>query len=249
MTTQRSELSPRQERGSTPEHGINVGSIERKASLVGGAALAASGVAQLTHRKILPGLAMMAAGGMFMYRGKTGHCDLYEKMGVDTAGADVHGLTVEKVMTINRRPQEVYDFWHNFENLPRFMKHLDTVQTIGVTTSHWKAHGPGNISVEWDAEMTEDQPGRRISWRAVENADIPNEGKVEFNEAPAGRGTELKVRIQYYPPAGTAGKVAAKILHGLNARQIEEDMKRLKQILETGEAVTSERVAFQTATA
>jgi uncharacterized membrane protein len=223
--------------------------MERKASMVGGAALAASGLAQLTHKKILPGLAMMAAGSMFLYRGKTGHCNVYEKMGVDTAGADVNGLTVEKVMTINRQPREVYDFWHNFENLPKFMKHLDTVQTIGTTKSHWKAHGPGNISVEWDAELTEDQPGRRISWHSLENSDIPNQGNVEFNEAPAGRGTELKVKIQYFPPGGTAGKVAAKILHGLNEKQVEEDMRRLKQILETGETATSERMAYRTAAA
>ena len=249
MTTPRSELSPRQEKSSHSEHKINVGSMERKASMVGGAALAASGLAQLTHKKILPGLAMMAAGSMFLYRGKTGHCNVYEKMGVDTAGADVNGLTVEKVMTINRQPREVYDFWHNFENLPRFMKHLDTVQTTGTTKSHWKAHGPGNISVEWDAELTEDQPGRRISWHSLENSDIPNEGNVEFNEAPAGRGTELKVKIQYFPPGGTAGKVAAKILHGLNEKQVEDDMRRLKQILETGETATSERMAYRTAAA
>lgn len=249
MTTQRSELSPRQEKSRQSEHSVNVGGMERKASLVGGAALAASGLSQLTHRKVLSGLAMMAAGSMFLYRGKTGHCSLYEKMGVDTAGADVNGLTVEKVMTINRQPQEVYDFWHNLENLPKFMKHLDEVQTTSATKSHWKAHGPGNISVEWDAEITEDQPGRRISWHSVENSDIPNEGEVEFNQAPAGRGTELKVKIQYYPPGGTAGKVAAKVLHGLNAQQIEEDMKRLKQILETGETATSQRTGLRTALA
>ncbi|GAB7025511.1 SRPBCC family protein [Geotalea toluenoxydans] len=229
------------ERGAK-QHGkerINVGRNERTASMIGGAALAVSGLTKLAHKRILPGMALMAAGGMFLYRGKTGHCNLFEAMGVDTAGTDDKGLNVEKVLTINRSPQEVYDFWHNFENIPRFMRHLDTVRTTGVRTSHWKAKGPAGVTVEWDAEILEDYPGQRISWQSLGNADIPNEGSVEFMEAPGGRGTELKVNLTYRPPGGAAGKIAARVAHGINSQVIEEDLKRLKQIMETGETATA----------
>ena len=208
--------------------------------MIGGAALALSGLTKLTHKHVLPGVALMAAGGMFLYRGKTGHCDVFQAMGVDTAGTEDKGLTVEKVLTINRSPQEVYDFWHNLENLPRFMRHLETVTTTGARTSHWKARGPAGVAVEWDAEMLEDYPGQKISWQSLGNADIPNEGTVEFVEAPGGRGTELKINLTYRPPGGTAAKVAAKVAHGINAQVIEADLKRLKQILETGETATAQ---------
>ena len=227
---------------------INVGRIERKASLIGGAALALTGLTKLKSMKVVPGVAMMAAGGMLLYRGKTGHCDVYQAMGVATAGTEDAGLVVEKVLTINRPPEQVYDFWHDFGNFPRFMQHLDMVQNTGGNTSHWKARGPGDISLEWDAEMIEDTPGQRISWQSLENADIPNRGTVEFHVAPAGRGTEVSVKMQYFPVGGTVGKMAAKVAHGINSRQVEEDLRRLKQILETGETPTACRTPECTTT-
>lgn len=227
------------EKGRHAHTNINVGRVERKASLIGGAALALTGLTKMKNMKFVPGMAMMAAGGMLMYRGKTGHCDVYEKIGVATAGTEDAGLVVEKVLTINKSPGEVYDFWHDFGNMPRFMKHLDMVQKTGSSTSHWKARGPGDVTLEWDAEMTEDTPGQRISWQSLENADIPNKGTVEFHVAPGGRGTELSVRMQYFPVGGTVGKMAAKVAHGINSRQVEEDLRRLKQILETGETPTA----------
>lgn len=243
MNTTNSTASPSAEKNESSKRTINVGRVERNASMVSGAVLAMSGISKLKQKKVLPGLAMVAAASMFLYRGKTGHCDMYQAIGVDTAGSEDTGLTIEKVMTINRPPQDVYKFWRNFENLPKFMQHLEMVQSTGNSTSHWKAKGPGNLTVEWDAEMLEDNPGQRISWRSIKDAKIPNEGNVEFHEAPAGRGTELKVKIQYYPPGGVAGKIAAQVVHGLNAQQIEDDLRRLKQILETGETATAERVA------
>lgn len=218
----------------------NVGRTERNASMIGGAALELWGLSKLTQKRIVPGLAMLVAGGMFLYRGKTGHCDMYEAIGVSTAGTEDTGVTVEKVLTINKAPQEVYEFWRNLENLPSFMRNLESVQITGANRSRWTAAGPGGVTVEWDAEMTEDIPGRRISWHSVEKADIPNEGTVEFQEAPGGRGTEVRVNITYHPPGGAAGKIAAKVAHAINAQQIEEDLKRLKQILETGETAKVE---------
>ena len=225
---------------------VNVGPAERKASMVGGAALALSGLRGIGKKNVLPGLAMVVAGGLFIYRGKTGHCDLYEAVGADTMHTRNSGLRIEKAVTIGLPPQQVYEFWRNLENLPQFMKHLDSVLVTGERTSHWKATGPGGVNAEWDAEMMEDTPGQQISWHSVGSADVPNKGTVEFKEAPGNHGTEVKVVIDYYPPGGAAGRAAAKIAHGINSQQLEEDLKRLKQILEVGEEITAQRTAQQT---
>lgn len=229
--------------GGQKQRPVNVGPAERKASLAGGAALAVSGLKSLAKGRYLPGMALMVAGGMFLYRGKTGHCDLYQAMGVDTVHTHNSGLRVEKAVTIGLPPQQVYEFWRNLEHLPQFMKHLDSVQITGERTSHWKATGPGGIKAEWDAEMMEDMPGQQISWHSVGSADVPNKGTVEFKQAPGNRGTEVKVTIDYYPPGGAAGRTAARVAHGLNAQQLEEDLKRLKQILEVGEETVARRTA------
>lgn len=218
---------------------VNVGESERNASLAGGAALALSGLKALTKRHYLPGMAMMVAGGMFIYRGKTGHCDLYQALGVNTVTPEA--VRIEKQVTINRPPQEVYNFWRNLENLPQFMKHLESVQVTGETSSHWKARGPGGVAVEWDAEMTHDDPGRQLSWRSVGEAAIPNQGTVEFNAAPGERGTEVRVSMEFHPPGGIAGKAAARLANPLTAQQLDEDLKRLKQLLETGQVATAAR--------
>jgi uncharacterized membrane protein len=240
-TTNTETDSPRQEQRK--QRRVNVGPAERQASMIGGAALALSGLTSLSKRRYLPGLAMMVAGGMFLYRGKTGHCDLYQSLGVDTIHTSSTGLRLEKLLTINRPPQQVYEFWRNLENLPRFMQHLKSVQVTGEKTSHWKAKGPGGVSAEWDAEMMDDYPGQQISWHSVGSAALPNKGRVEFKEAPGERGTEVKVSIDYYPPGGAAGRAAARLAQLLTAQQLEEDLKRLKQILETGEIATAERSA------
>lgn len=226
-------------RGRGAHTGINVGRIERKASVIGGTALALGGIKSLGKLKLFPALSLMATGGMLIYRGTTGHCSLYETLGVATAGTEDTGLEVEKSITVNRSPQEVYDFWHDFGNLPRFMEHLELVQNTGAATSHWKAKGPGDVSVEWDAEVIEDIPGERISWQSLEKADIPNRGSVEFRPAPGGRGTEVLVRIQYSPVGGSVGRMASRLAHGISSRQITEDVRRLKRILETGETPTA----------
>ena len=238
---ERSETERSEPKGRQRREKINVGPAERKASLVGGTALAFAGLRYLGKRDYASGLAMMAAGGLFLYRGRTGYCGFYDAIGVDTVHTHSSGMRIEKAVTIGLPPNEVYEFWRNLENLPRFMKHLESVQVTGVRTSHWKATAHGGLSTEWDAEMMEDTPGQQISWHSVGDADIPNKGTVEFKEAPGHRGTEVKVTIDYYPPGGAAGMVASKITHGITAQQLEEDLKRLKQILEVGEEVTSRR--------
>lgn len=218
---------------------INVGRNERNASMASGAALALSGLSRIRNGRVLPGLALLTLGGMFFYRGKTGHCSMYQQFGISTAGSADTGVEIEKTVTVNKPPREVYNFWRRLENMPRFMRHLESVQVTGERTSHWRAKAPVGITIEWDAELTEDSPDR-IGWRALENAEIPNEGTVEFHEAPAGKGTEVKVHIRYSPPGGTVAKATAKMMNAITAQQVEEDLKRFKQILETGETATAE---------
>src|SRR5215212_9007441 len=110
-------------------------------------------------------------------------------------------MVVREAITVLRPLEEVYSFWQDFENLPRFMSHLESVEVTGNGRSHWKSKGPAGSSVEWDAEVTEAVPNERIAWRSVENADVENSGSVMFMEAPGDRGTEVHVILNYDPPA------------------------------------------------
>jgi uncharacterized membrane protein/uncharacterized protein YjeT (DUF2065 family) len=147
---------------------------------------------------------------------------------------------VMKSITINRPIEEVYAFWHNFENLPRFMSHLESVQVTGDRRSHWKAKAPAGTTVEWDAEMTEDSPNERIAWRSLEGADVYNTGSVNFEPAPGNRGTEVHVELEYKPPAGKLGKVVAKLLGEEPDIQVADDLRAFKQVIETGEVVIAD---------
>jgi uncharacterized membrane protein len=147
---------------------------------------------------------------------------------------------VRKSITINRGRDEVYGYWRALENLPRFMKHLEEVRDTGNGRSHWVAKGPVGTKAAWDAEITEDRPGERIAWQAIPGSGIQNAGTVTFREAPGGRGTEVLVELVYEPPAGPLGIAAAKLLGEEPEQQTAGDLRRLKQVLETGEVVLSE---------
>jgi uncharacterized membrane protein len=147
---------------------------------------------------------------------------------------------VKQSITVNRPLDEVYGFWRNFENLPRFMQHLELVQTTGERQSHWKAKGPAGTTVEWDAETTEDRPNELIAWRSVGNADVDNAGVVRFTRAAGGRGTEVHVDLRYDPPAGKLGAAIAKLFGEEPNQQVAGDLRRFKQVLETGEVVYSD---------
>jgi uncharacterized membrane protein len=142
--------------------------------------------------------------------------------------------------TIARTPQEVYEFWHELEHLPTFMVHLDEVRRTGDRTSHWVATAPFGRTVEWDAETVEDVPGSRMSWRSTEGADISNKGTITFQPAPGGRGTELHVTIEYSQPGGQLGQLVARYFGEEPHQQLDDDLRRLKQVIETGEVVRSD---------
>jgi uncharacterized membrane protein len=156
------------------------------------------------------------------------------------SSADDGSSDVRATVTIARSPQEIYGFWRDLENLPRFMTHVEQVLDQGGGRSHWRATGPAKTSVEWDAEIVVDDPGRRISWSSMPGSQVDNEGLVEFVPAPRDRGTEVRLRMSYAPPGGTAGRVIAKLLGEEPKQQVTDDLRRLKQLLEAGEIARSE---------
>lgn len=149
-------------------------------------------------------------------------------------------VRVEKTVTINKPADELYRFWHNFEHLPQFMKHLKFVKVYNEKRSHWIANAPLGGSVEWDADILEDRENEFISWATVEGADVRNSGFVRFTKAPGDRGTEVKVMMEYNPPGGTLGATIAKIFGEEPEQQIGEDLRRFKMLMEAGEIATIE---------
>ena len=142
--------------------------------------------------------------------------------------------------TVGLSEQEVYEMWRHLDNLPKFMAHLEEVRPDGNGRSHWRAGGPFGRTVEWDAEITEDVPGQRIAWRSVGSAGIHNEGSVQFAPAPGGRGTEVHVKLRYEMPGGKLGEAVARYFGENPRQQLDDDLRRFKQVAETGEVVRSE---------
>ena len=149
-------------------------------------------------------------------------------------------LRARKSIAISQPPHAVYDFWRNFENLPTFMYHLDSVRTISATQSHWVVKAPAGSRVEWDAEIIADEPGRFLAWRSLPDADVANSGSVRFEALPGARGTLVRVDIQYSPPGNIAGAAVALLFNRSPLQQIDDDLRRLKQVLETGEVIRSD---------
>ncbi|MDX3074098.1 SRPBCC family protein [Streptomyces sp. NPDC088354] len=142
--------------------------------------------------------------------------------------------------TVTPPPDEVYALWSDLERLPDFMGHLEEVHVTGPRTSHWRASAPFGKAVEWDAETTQDVPGQMIAWRSVDGSDIDNSGEVRFEPAPGGGGTEIGVTLRYDVPGGALGRAAARYFGEEPHQQLDDDLRRFKQVAETGEVVRSE---------
>jgi uncharacterized membrane protein len=147
------------------------------------------------------------------------------------------GIHVEEAVTVSRPPSEVFRFWRNFENLPRFMNHLRAVSQREAGISHWVARGPAGMNVEWDARIINEIDGRLIAWQSLEGSEVSTAGSVNFRETP--RGTEVRVHLQYSPPAGKLGAAVARLLGEEPTVQIHDDLRRFKQLIETGEIPTT----------
>ncbi|HYN96804.1 MAG TPA: SRPBCC family protein [Pilimelia sp.] len=149
-------------------------------------------------------------------------------------------MDLSATTTIRRPVSEVYAFWRRLENLPTFMAHLEEVRTTGERTSHWTASAPFGRTVEWTAEVTEEVPDEKIRWRSTDGADVPNTGAVLFVPAPDGVSTEVHVLLAYDIPGGELGKAVAKYFGEEPHQQLDDDLRRLKQVMETGEVVRSD---------
>jgi uncharacterized membrane protein len=146
---------------------------------------------------------------------------------------------VGRSVTINLPREQVYAFWRDFQNFPRFMENVRSVTLGDDRRSHWVVAAPGGESVEWDSLITEDVPGEVIAWESAEGADVKNAGRVEFRDAAPGRGTMVTATIAYDPPAGRIGQLIAKLFQREPKVQARRDLRRFKQLLETGEIATA----------
>ena len=176
--------------------------------------------------------------------------DLYDAVRLSThtegqtGGIGLREIRVRKAITVKRPPDEVYRFWRDFRNLPRFMNHLESVEATDDRRSHWKAKAPAGMSVAWDAEIVEDRPDERIAWRSVPGSQVDNAGSVRF--VPAGdRGTEVHVELRYSPPGGLVGAAIAWLFGESPDQQIYHDLRAFKQVMETGDVIVSDATLGQ----
>jgi uncharacterized membrane protein len=224
--------------------GRNISEAERWASMAAGIGMAAYGVS----RRRPSGWIVAGLGAMLFRRGLSGHCHTYEMLGVNTAGTGEDtrralggsaGAHVDESVTINKPISELYRFWRNLENLPRFMSHLESVERVTDTLSRWRARGPAGSDIEWNAEIINEVPDQVIGWKSIEGSDVVSAGSVNFDEVAGG--TRVRVRLQYSPPGGKVGAAVARMMGSDPATQIREDLRRFKQMLETGEVAPNER--------
>lgn len=220
---------------------VNESFSERLVMAIGGGALAAYGLS----RHSPGGMVLTLLGAGLLHQGVTGHCELYHALGLnrantahrDSVARDVH---VEEKVIINLQPEVVYQFWLEFENFPRFMRHLESVTRIGQNNWRWIAKGPAGLQVQWDAEIYNEKENELISWRSLPNSEFVNAGTVTFEPSPDGRGTIVSVVMNYNVPGGKITGALAHLLRMAPEQLLEEDLQRLKQLLETGEIVSDE---------
>ena len=221
--------------------GQNISEAERWLSMAAGVGLAAYGAS----RRRTAGWALAGLGALLFRRGMTGHCHTYQMLGMNTAGTGEDtrralggsaGVLVDETVTINRPISELYRFWRNLENLPRFMSHLESVERVTDTLSRWRAKGPAGTTVEWNAEIINEVPDQVIGWRSIEGSDVVSAGSVNFD--PAGAATRVRVRLQYSPPGGKVGATLAWMMGRDAQTEIREDLRRFKQIVESGTVKT-----------
>jgi len=214
----------------------NISEMERWISLGAGGFLLLSGLTRFNTRGLITGL----FGAGLIQRGLTGHCYAYEALGMDTSEHNAstavpaqQGIKLEKTIHIQRPAHELFHFWRDFENLPRIMPYLESVEVLDNEHSHWVAAGIGGKMVEWDAEIINERPNEMIAWRSLPGGDIETAGSVHFKSMPGEMGTAVVVSMKYNPPGG---KIAASIAEfiGVGAMEkIEESLQRFKELMES----------------
>jgi len=213
---------------------------ERVVSVAAGSILTLLGAS----RRDVPGLLIATVGAGLVCRGATGHCAVYERLGVSSASPSQRrsGIHVEQSILVDKSVHELYEYWHNLENLPRIMSNLKSVRALDDRRSHWVASAPSIVGgqVEWDAETVADVPDSQISWQSLPGSEVSHSGSVEFKRAPGDRGTAIRVVMDYRPPAGQVGRLIARLFGDDADQQIREDLRRFKRTMELGEVPTIE---------
>lgn len=233
----------------------NVSDAERVISVAAGAALAVYG---LDRHDVRGGL-LAIVGAELVRRGASGHCLVYDALNVSTASdATHHGLhrdlpasaaatvrasravRIEHRLTVMRPAAELYAFWREPANVPRVIEFIESVETVSDTAARWRARGPGGITIEWEAQIINDIPNELLAWKSVGDADIPNAGSIRFRAAPDAEGTEVRLVLEYEPPAGHLGAWIAKVVKEDPDEQLRTALRRFKQLAETGEVLLNE---------
>jgi uncharacterized membrane protein len=215
--------------------GTNIPRWERVASAVLGGGLAGLGIGRIMGirgRNVLGGALLTALGAGLLERGISGRSGLYRMRSIRK------GIEVRRAITIQCTPQEVYELWRDLRNLPRFMHHVKSIEVVSDKISRWRVE-EGPKTLEWQAEITEDTPGRRLRWSSLPGSDIEHEGVLDLYPAPGGRGTIVEVRMRYVPPGGlfVMGMLSG-VLRKLPGLQLAEELARLRMLIETGELAT-----------
>jgi len=227
-----------------PRSEINVGEVERWTSTIAGTLLVAHGL----RRANFGGLALALIGGGLIYRGVTGHSEIYQALHIDTSDkhqaretGHIHqGILVKHSVTINRSAEDLYRAWRDVEAAPRFMAQVESVRKTGDNTSHWVVFGPFGKPIEWDSEIINDDPNRLIAWKTLPGAAGDHAGTIRFEPAPGGRGTVVTLELNYEPPAGVLGLTVARALGRDPSRIALENLRHFKQLMEAGEIPTIE---------
>jgi len=204
----------------------NVSTLERILMVTSGAYLVYNGLSGKTKSFTKAG-----TGGAMLLRGISGYCPVYDAAG-HLLNDKSSNINIRFGTVINKPVSEVYAFWRNLENLPKFMSHLDSITTIDSTVSEWTAKGPAGIgSISWKARIVKDRTNRLLSWNSLEESSIRNAGKVIFKDK--GSATELDITISYHAPLGIAGESAAKLLNPYFEKMVKDDIAALKEYLES----------------
>jgi uncharacterized membrane protein len=217
----------------------NVNPTERLLSKVGGTALLLAGL----KRGRLTGTLLSLAGSALIFRGMTGHCHLYDALGIDTrehnpataipAGA---GVKLEREVIIHRDARDLYSFWRNLENLPRVMRHLERVEVIDQKRSRWIAKGPLGHEVQWDAEIINEREPELIAWRSLAGSEMDTAGSIHFHPLEETHGTRVTISLRYNPPGGKLGATVASWLGSGFEEQLDRDLAEFKRAMEGASA-------------
>lgn len=204
----------------------NVSALERILMVTSGAYLLYNGLSGKNKS-----ITKTGAGGAMLLRGISGYCPVYDAAG-HLMNDKSSNVNIRFTTVINKPVSEVFAFWRNLENLPKFMNHLDNIKTIDATISEWTAKGPAGIGkISWKARIVKDRKDKLLSWNSLEESSIRNAGKVKFKDK--GNSTELDITISYHAPLGIAGESAAKLLNPYFEKLVKEDIGNLKNYLES----------------